>query len=110
MIKWFVLIFILILSTVYSEEISLEPDIGLLTEWDPLPDGTMILEFNNVYYRHHIFSSRQKPECSEVIVGENIIALTTRPNFQTWEYIISRKPVFYSKDGKKWIWVEKRDD
>ena len=105
MIKLLILLFMLVSAPVYSEEIPEAPDIGLLTKWDPLPDGTMILEFYDSYYRHHILSSRQKTECSEVIIGENVVALITRPNFQTWEYIISKKPVFYSKDGKVWIWV-----
>ena len=107
MIKWFVLIFILIFSPVYSEETQQKQNFALLIDWNPLPDGTMLLKFGNKYYRHHILSSSQKSECSEVIVRENVIALITRPNFQTWEYIISKKPVFYSKDGKKWVWLEK---
>ena len=110
MIKLLILLFMLVSAPVYSEEIPEAPDIGLLTKWDPLPDGTMILEFYGSYYRHHILSSRQKTECSEVIIGENVVALITRPNFQTWEYFISKKPVFYIKNGKVWIWVEKKNE
>jgi hypothetical protein len=107
------LIFALLISTplafpLYSIAEPKEPDLIFLTDWKPLPDRTMILRFGGDLYRHHILASSPKSECNGVTVSNNgEITLIARTVGQAWSYIISPFPVFYSDDGKVWIFIPK---
>jgi len=86
-----------------------EPNIEFLTEWKPLPDRTMILRFGGDYYRHHILASSPKPECNGISINETKeIQLITIDSNHAWEYLISLAPVFYSNDGRTWIFLPEK--
>ena len=86
-----------------------KPDILLLTDWKPLPDRTMILQFGGDLYRHHILTSSPKHECDSVSVNSmGEIRLITRNGNSAWEYLVSFNPVFYSSDGRNWIFIPDR--
>ena len=106
--KYFVFFILLapVFFPVYSVATPKEPHIKFLTDWKPLPDRTMILRFGGDLYRHHILASSPKPECNGVSIDEtNEIKLITIDSNHAWEYSISLNPVFYSKDGRTWIWI-----
>jgi hypothetical protein len=91
---------------VYSVATPKEPSMEFLTEWKPLPDRTMILRFGGDYYRHHILTSSPRSECNgTAIIRNKEIRLISMDGNHAWEYFISLAPVFYSPDGRTWVFL-----
>ena len=109
------LIFVLLILVplalpLYSVASPKEPDIEFLTDWKPLPDRTMILRFGGDLYRHHILASSPRSECNGVSINETKeIRLITIDSNHAWEYLISLKPVFYSNDGRSWVFLPEKE-
>lgn len=105
------LVFTILLIAPFAPHFSLavpkEPNIEFLTAWEPLPDRTMILRFGDHYYRHHILESSPRKDCNEISFPERKeLKLLMLEGSHAWEYLVSLKPVFYSNNGKDWIFID----
>jgi len=78
-------------------------------DWHPLPDRTLLVQFDNIAFRYEILDSKPAPDC------QSILRLSSRYNHQLrWitngfinhQYLTKGDPSFY-KDIKHedWLWM-----
>ena len=88
------------------------PPFETAIEWYPLPDRTLLVQFDNVAFRYQIIDSKPAPDC------QSVLRLSSKYNHQLrWitngfinhQYLTKGDPSFYKETkNKDWLWMSIR--
>ena len=78
-------------------------------EWNPLPDRTLLVVFDNISFRYQIVDSKPAPDC------QSVLRLSSKYNHQLrWitdgfinhQYLTKGDPSFYKYTrNRDWLWM-----
>ncbi len=83
-----------------------EPNIDLMISWEPLPDRTVVFNYDGLSFRHNIIEHKAVNRCRGVVVNKDgTITLLTHIGNNAYEYILVTAPEFYRIGTDDWQWV-----
>ena len=86
-----------------------EPGIELILSWEPLPDRTVVINFEGVSFRHNIIEHKPANGCKSAVVNEDgTITLLTHIGNNAYQYILTVSPEFYRIGTNNWEWAGER--
>ena len=78
-------------------------------EWNPLPDRTLLVVFDNISFRYQIVDSKPAPDC------QSVLRLSSKYNhqlrwitdgFMNHQYLTKGDPSFYKYTrNRDWLWM-----
>lgn len=88
------------------------PPLEQVVDWHPLPDRTLVAEFDDVMFRYQILSSKPVSGCQVVVrlpESQNNELRWITQGFNNYQYLTRGTPSFYKELGDgQWLWLSIR--
>ena len=89
-------------------EMPVVPPFEQATGWYPLPDRTLLVEFDGIAFRYQILDNKPAPHCQAVVQlprSQNHELRWITQGFINHQYLTTGTPSFYKELGnEEWLW------
>lgn len=83
------------------------PPLEMALNWEPMPDRTLQVDFEEVSFRYEILDDKPAPSCQMVLrLPYEELRWVTRPSQQAHQYLTKAEPTLYKMNGdNEWLWL-----